>query len=83
MPECTFRVHSVTTLPPSSSELRVVSDVLGLTSLNHTGPITWGSSCHFVFSSRVELLTRKAGGKMKVTLVPPTQRAFWVLRRFT
>lgn len=59
-------VHSMTDLPTPLPEPRAVflaytvSDKLGLIILNHTGLITWGISCHFTFSSRVELLTRKA-----------------------
>jgi hypothetical protein len=48
-----------------SFQLRAVSDMLGLNVLNHTDPVTWGISWLFIFSSRVELLTRKARGKRK------------------
>lgn len=53
----------MTTSPPSLPELKVVSDMLRLIFLNHTGPITPGISCHFTFSSRVELGLGKPGAK--------------------
>lgn len=70
------------TLPRLLPELKVISDMLGLTFLDHIGPITWGISCHFTFSSRVELLTRKARGKRKSPWHPQLKGAFWVLRRW-
>lgn len=74
-------VQPVTSLTPSLPELKVIADTLRLIFLKHTGPITWGISCHFIFSSRVELRTRKVRGKRKSPWHPQLKGVLWVLRR--